>query len=106
MATAAVVTFCKLKGGIVPNLFHQVRSRQNFATLVSATTTDTAQDGEIAIVGNSGTTMIAVANGSTPDATATTSNGDVTSAGLPVPPGGFVLVACHAGDKINVAALP
>ena len=94
MATAAVVTFVKNLGqgpsfnASYPDPY-SARSRQNFATLTAATTTDTAQDGEIAMVGNSGTSMIAVAIGSTPDATATAST-SATSAGMPVPPGAVV----------------
>jgi hypothetical protein len=74
-------------------------------TTVGALSSDTAHDGETAVVGNAGTSMISAAVGSAPDATATASN-SVTSAPIPVPAGGVVLILCHTGDYVSVAALP
>jgi hypothetical protein len=68
-------------------------------------TTDTAQAGEVAIVGNAGTSMVAIAYGSVPDAAATASTA-VTGAGFPLAPGAVALLPVRTGDKVSVKALP
>lgn len=77
-----------------------VRIRENIT--IPGTTTATAQDGEMIIIGNAETSMVAVAFGSTPDAAALVST-SATSAGMPVPAGavGFPIIPA-VGNKINV----
>lgn len=81
----------------------QVRIRENIT--VPGTTTATLLPGELVVVGNAETSMVAVAFGTTPDAAATLATG-ATSAGLPVPSGGLSYPIIPAfGDKINVKAV-
>jgi hypothetical protein len=78
----------------------QVRVRENIA--IPGTTTATLQDGELVIVGNAETSMVAVAFGTTPDAAALAKTG-ATSAGMPVAAGALSYPIIPAvGDKINV----
>ena len=78
------------------------RIRETFAT-VPGTTTATAQDGEIVLIGNAEGTMILAANGTTPDAQANTATA-ATSAGFPVADSSVFAVKVSTGDKINVKA--
>lgn len=81
----------------------KVRVRENIT--IPGTTTATVQDGELVIVGNAESSMVAVAFGTTPDAAALAST-SATSAGMPVPAGqmGFPIIPT-TGDKINVKAV-
>ena len=102
MATVAVIAFGKVLSPYRPYPFN-VRSSQNVASL-PATSSGQAQDGEVAFVGNAGTSMITAAVGSTPVATTTTAT-SATSAAIPIGPGEVVVIPCHNGDSIAVAAL-
>lgn len=77
-----------------------VRVRENIT--IPGTTTEYAQPGEMVVVGNAETSMVAVAFGTTPDAAALAKT-IATSAGMPVPAGGLSYpISPNAGDKINV----
>jgi hypothetical protein len=78
----------------------KVRVRENIT--IPGTTTAKVEDGELVIVGNAETSMVAVAFGTTPDAAATAST-SATSAGMPVAAGAVSYPIIPAtGDKINV----
>lgn len=72
---------------------------------LSSTTSAAAQDGEFAVVGNTESSMILVARGTTPDAAATAATSD-TTAGFPLAAGQVSdPIAMAAGDKISVKAI-
>lgn len=102
---AVIVSFVRPKGVGSVNApgIGSVRVRENVT--VPGTTTATVQDGEIVIIGNNETTMVAVAHGTTPDAAAAAST-SATSAGFPVAAGAvsdpFVP---DTGAKINIKAV-
>lgn len=71
------------------------RVRENLAP--GGTTTNVVQPGEFVVIGNSETTMVAVAFGSNPDAAAN---------GIPVPAGAISYpLYPNAGDVINAKAV-
>jgi hypothetical protein len=95
-----VVSFIRPQGRGSASGVGNVRVRENIT--IPGTTTATAEPGEMVIVGNAETSMVAVAFGSTPNADATSKSG-VTSAGMPVPAGGLSYpIFPNDGDKINV----
>lgn len=97
-----VVSFVKPQGAGVIGM-GKVRVRENIT--IPGTTTATAQEGEIVIVGNAETTMVAVAWGTTPDAAALAETA-ATSAGVCVGAGAVSYpVQPKIGDKINVKAV-
>lgn len=99
-----VVSFIKsVSGGVNASAVGECRVRENLT--VGGTTTATVLNGEMVVIGNAETSMIAAAFGATPDAAATASSG-VTSAGFPVPAGqnSYPLLP-PAGSKINVKAV-
>lgn len=71
---------------------------------LDGTTTATVAEGEVVIVANNETSMIAVAFGTTPDADATAATA-ATSAGVAIPAGQSLALVPAEGDKINVKAL-
>ena len=81
------------------------RVRVKEVVSVPGTTTATAIDGEMIVIGNGEASMVAVAIGTAPDAAATAENGAVTTAGYPVGAGQvsdpFIGVA---GAKVNIKA--
>jgi hypothetical protein len=89
-------------GGAGTNGVNKVRAQERIT--IPGTTTTTSLVGEIVIVGNAETSMVAVAFGTTPDAAATADNSPVTSAGFPVAAGsvGTPLVPGVAGAKVNI----
>lgn len=100
-----VVSFIRPKGvGSVdaPGV-GSIRIREDIT--IPGTTTATVEDGEVVIVGNGETSMVAVAHGITPDAAAAESTHE-TSAGYPVAAGTvsdpFVP---DTGAKINIKAI-
>lgn len=80
-----------------------VRVRENVT--IPGTTTATLEAGELVLIGNAETSMVAVAFGTTPDAAATAKTA-ATSAGMPVAAGALSYPIIPAvGDKINVKAV-
>lgn len=79
-----------------------VRIREDIT--IPGTTTATVQSGEIVLIGNAESSMVAAAFGTTPDA-ATTTETTASSAGIAVPAGTLQAVAPPAGAKINIKAL-
>lgn len=78
--------------------------RASEAIAADATGSLTAEDGEIAFICNTGTSVLYIAHGSTPDASATTKT-PATSARYAIPSGlGVVPVRVYAGDKFAVAS--
>lgn len=78
----------------------RVRIRENLA--VGGTTVASALQGEVVIIGNGETSMIAAAFGTTPDAAATAET-VATSAGVPIASASIgVPLMPAAGDKVNV----
>lgn len=78
----------------------RVTARENITP--PGTTTNTVNEGEMVVIGNAETSMVAVAFGATPDADATVAT-RLTSAGLPVPAGAVSYPISPAiGDKVNV----
>lgn len=71
---------------------------------VPGSTTASAEDGEIVLLGSGETNVVRGAHGTTPDAAAATAT-DATSAGYPVTPGQVTVVVPNTGDKISVKAL-
>lgn len=102
---AVIVSFVTPKGiGSVdaPGI-GSVRVREDLTA--PASTTATAEDGEVAMIANGETSMVAVAFGTTPDADATAETGS-TSAGFGVPAATVAIIAgLKEGDKISVKAL-
>lgn len=102
---AVEVAFCRVGnlGGRRGIGIIGVRKRERIA--LDGTTTTTALDGEMIVVGNQETDMIRIAAGTTPDADATTENGAVTTAGYPLG-SGMVSdpIVAVAGMKINAKA--
>lgn len=95
-----VVSFVKPHGAGVVGM-GRVRVRENIT--IPGTTIATRQDGEIVIIGNAETSMVAVAWGTTPDAAATAETPDVTTAGVAVAAGAVSYpIEPKTGDKINV----
>lgn len=68
-----------------------------------ATGSLTADDGQVAIVANTGSDLVYVAHGSTPDASATAAT-NATSARYCIPSGQVIGFAVAAGDKFGAAA--
>ncbi|MEQ1901870.1 MAG: hypothetical protein ABL866_14200 [Devosia sp.] len=72
---------------------------------IPGTTTATVAAGEMVVVGNGETSMVAVAFGTTPDAALTAEDGVVSSAGYPVGAGQVSdPLAPAAGAKVNIKA--
>ncbi len=95
-----VVSFIRVGPQYSASGINNVRIRENLT--VGGTTTATAEDGEMVLIGNAETSMIAAAFGTTPDA-ATASRTGASSAGMPIPAGGQSYpIFPAAGDKINV----
>lgn len=81
----------------------RVRARENLS--VGDTTTNTVQEGEMVVIGNAETSMVAIAWGSSPDADATAES-ETTSAGVTIPAGGQSYpLEPRTGGKINVKAV-
>jgi hypothetical protein len=102
---AVVVSFIRPKGvgSIDAPGIGDIRIREDITP--PGTTTATAQDGEVVIVGNAEATMVAVAHGTTPDAAAPAST-NATSAGCPVAAGAVSDPFVPAtGSKINIKAV-
>lgn len=89
-------------GSIQVQAIGEARVRENIT--VPGSTTATLQAGEIVIVGNGESGMVAAAMGTTPDAAATAST-SATSAGVPVGPGAVIALAPEIGEKINIKAV-
>jgi hypothetical protein len=88
--------------GAGANGVNRVRAQERVT--VPGTTTNTSRVGEIILVGNGETSMVAVAFGTAPDAAATVENPGVTSAGFPVG-AGMVSAPITSGDgvsKVNI----
>jgi len=79
-----------------------VRVREDIA--LDGTTTATVQDGEVVLIGNAESDMVAVAFGTTPDPDATAATA-ATSAGVPVGAGQIGLLCPKPADKIAAKAL-
>ncbi|MGJ5032335.1 hypothetical protein ACQR1I_36240 [Bradyrhizobium sp. HKCCYLS2038] len=93
-----VVSFIKAKAGGVTGM-GRVRARENIT--IPGSTTTAAEEGDLIIIGNSETSMVAVAWGSTPDAAATAES-TTTSAGVCVGPGAVSYpIRPNVGDKVN-----
>jgi hypothetical protein len=80
-----------------------VRTREDLAP-ANGTTTNTAQPGEVAYVGNGFTSAVAVASGSVPDAATTTASA-ASSAGFCLGVGQSVMISVQPGDKVNVKTI-
>jgi hypothetical protein len=96
-----VVSFVKphTRGGVTG--MGRVRVRENIT--IPGTTTAALDEGEIVIIGNAETSMVAIAWGTTPDAAATAENFPTTSAGVCVGAGAVSYPAGpRTGDKVNV----
>lgn len=93
-------------GGAGSNGVFKVRAQERLT--IPATTTNTTAVGELVMIGNGETSMVAVAFGTTPDAATAADASPVSSAGYPVAAGsvGVPLVPGVAGAKINVKAIP
>ena len=97
-----VVSFVRPRGAGVIGM-GGVRVREDIT--IPGSTTATRQEGEIVIIGNAETSMVAVAWGTTPDAAATASTA-ATTAGVCVGAGAVSYPIDPAvGDKINVKAV-
>lgn len=73
---------------------------------VPGTTSRAAQSGEIVIIGNGESSMVAAAYGTAPDAAATAENLPTTSAGFPIGPGQVAIpFSPGSGNKINIKAV-
>lgn len=101
---AVVVAFMKPGGlgSIAAVGIGQCRVRETLT--VPATTTASAQAGEIALILSTETAAVLAAHGAVPDGQAVAAGND-TTAGYPVAPNLPVAVATKVGDKINVKAL-
>lgn len=102
----AIVTFVTPKGigSIHAPTVGAIRIREDVT--VPDVTSAAAEDGEVVVVGNSEATMIMVAFGKVPDASAMSST-ENTSAGYPVPAGSnSVPFAVKQGDLIDIKATP
>jgi len=102
---SVVVSFLTPKGvGSVSSPgIGDVRVRETLA--LNGTTTAAANEGEVVIIGNTETSMVFAAFGTTPNAAASAST-SATSAGFPIGAGqvtGAILL--KKGDKVNVKAL-
>lgn len=100
-----VVSFCRargMRGNSANPVIGGVRVREDLE--LDDVSTATVQDGDVVLIGNAETDMIAVAFGTTPDADATAETAD-TSAGCPVPAGQTLALIPPAGSKISVKAL-
>ena len=98
-----VVSFVRPKNIYSASGIGSVRVREILT--VGGTATAGAEDGEMIVVGNGETSMIAAAFGTTPDAAALTKT-TATSAGMPIPAGSQSYpIFPTAGDKINVKAV-
>lgn len=95
-----VVSFIKPHGAGVVGIGN-VRVRENIT--IPGTTTASRLDGEIVIVGNAETSMVAIAWGPTPDAAALAEVPGTTTAGVAVAAGTVSYpIDPRTGDKINV----
>lgn len=97
-----VVSFMKPGFSINAPMISNCRVREDIA--LDGTTTAVAQDGEVALVGNAESSMIAVAFGTTPDPDATVATA-ATSAGIPVAAGGLCTLVLPVGAKVAAKAL-
>lgn len=97
-----VVSFLRAKGAGVIGM-GSVRVRENIT--IPGTTTNTALEDEIAIIGNAETSMVAVAWGTAPDAAALAGT-SATTAGVAIGAGAVSYpISLKSGDKINVKAV-
>lgn len=99
-----VVSFVtpRAMGSISSQLAGTCRVRENIT--IPGTTSASVQDGEIVLIGNGESSMVAVAFGTTPDAAAAAST-VATTAGMPVPAGAVMPAKPNIGDKINIKAV-
>jgi hypothetical protein len=94
-----VVSFIRATGAGVIGV-GGVRAQERVT--VPGTTVTTALNGEVVIIGNGETSMVAAAWGSTPDAAATAET-TATSASVAVPAGGLSYpINPKFGDKVNI----
>lgn len=101
----ATVAFIKTGSppGVPGVAIARVRAMETIS--VPGSTTTTAEDGEMIIIGNGEALMIRAAFGTTPDADATAENGAVTSAGFSIPAGQVSIpIAAVSGAKVNLKA--
>lgn len=97
-----VVSFVKPQGAGVIGM-GRVRVRENIA--IPGSTTALAEDGEVIIIGNAETSMVAAAWGTTPDAAALAATA-VTTAGVPIGAGDVSYpIQPKVGDKVNIKAV-
>lgn len=101
---AVVVSFIRPSGIASVHAPGIGECRASETITVPGTTTAAAQNGEIVIIASSEADIVLAAHGPAPDAAATAST-TATSAGYPIPSGGFMPVVPKTGDKINVKAL-
>lgn len=95
-----VVSFITSRGTGYASAIGRVAARENVT--VPGSTARACQPGEMVVVGNGETSMVAVAWGTTPDAAALLETVS-TSAGVAVPAGGLSYpLDPKSGDKINV----
>lgn len=100
-----VVAFCKaagVRGNSANAAIASARVREDLA--LDGVSTETVEAGDIVIIGNAETDMIAVAFGIDPDADTTAADADST-AGIPVAAGDVVAFTPVVGSKVSVKAL-
>lgn len=98
-----VVSFIRSRPQFSASGIGAVRVRENIT--VPGTTTATALEDEMIVIGNGEDSMVAAAFGSSPDADATASSAS-TSAGVPIAAGSLSYPICpKAGDKVNIKAV-
>jgi hypothetical protein len=104
MVATVIVSFTAAKGigSINAPGIGAVRARTDITMPAGGTTGTASLDGEVAVIANGGTVIVAAAFGTTPDGTATAATA-ATSAGFGVPPNTTVTVPVPAGVKINIA---
>jgi hypothetical protein len=97
-----VVSFIRPGGAGVVGV-DKVRVRENVT--IPGSTTARAEDGEIVVIGNAETSMVAAAWGTTPDAAATAET-SATTAGFCIGAGAVSYpIRPRVGDKVNVKAV-
>lgn len=98
-----VVSFITSRGNGYATAIGRVVARENIT--IPGTTTRACQPGEMVVIGNGESSMVAVAWGPTPDAAALAET-NATSAGVAVPAGGLSYpLDPKSGDKINIKAV-
>lgn len=99
-----VVSFIKPQSDEAVSGISECRVREDIAP--PGVTANSAMREEVVIIGNSETSMVAVAFGSVPDAAAMVATAQ-TSAGIPVPAGCLsYAIYPQVGDKISVKVVP